>query len=100
MKTKELIIKVGLDKGFTKSKGEKLVKLLGEDFRERLVRYNIDGSEYKKFQNVVNEIKSKWDSISNKVPYGLSDGLWSYFYTSQICEIRDEMFPQFKKDKR
>lgn len=78
MKPKEFIIKYHLERGWNSRVQEPFL----QDFTNELIAFlelhnaqnNIRG-----FDNAVKTIRSKWDAVSNKIPYGLPDKLWSYF---------------------
>lgn len=45
----------------------------------------------KGFDNSVKVVRMKWDAISNKIPYGLPDSLWKYFYAAKVSKLREEL---------
>ena len=45
----------------------------------------------KGFDNAVKVIRMKWDAISNKIPFGLPDKLWNYFYATTVVKLREEL---------
>lgn len=100
MNSKEYVTHFKLSEKFSKSKGERLLVALGQEFKERCIKANLDGTEYKDFQNVVNEMRLKFNGISNKVPFGLSEDLWRFFYSTQICVVRDELYPNLNKKSK
>lgn len=56
---------------------------------------------YGKFKNCVKDMKTKWDSISNKtIGTGLPEKLWNYFFASVVAPIREEMFGDYLKAKK
>lgn len=49
------------------------------------------------FENIVKQIKQKFDSISNKSKMSIEkwDKLWKFFYASIVVKVRDEDFGEF-----
>jgi len=93
MKPKEYLEKYDL----TKSKNHNLFldDLTNELLSLLEVGRSLDGElNIKTFENSLRVIRQKWDAISNKIPFGLTEGLWEYFYATKICKIRKELFPE------
>ena len=48
-------------------------------------------------------VSAKWTSISNKIPYGIPEQLWNYFYATIVCPKREELcgkdMDQVREDK-
>lgn len=92
MKPKEFITKYHLERGWNSRVQEPFL----QDFTNELIAFleffnaqnNIRG-----FENAVKIIRSKWDAVSNKIPYGLPDKLWSYFWATVVCKLREELCP-------
>lgn len=97
MKPKEYIKECQLDKKVTRERLTKLVNLLGDEFSNLIKERNCDSTNFRKYQGVVKEIRTKWDAISNKIPFGLSDDAWKFFYASKVSPIKNELFPDTKK---
>ncbi len=53
----------------------------------------------KGFDNAVNVIRMKWDAIDKKIPFGIPEKLWGYYFATTIAKIREQMFPE-EMDKR
>jgi len=97
MKTKEYIKKYQLDKiHINKSISNKMISDLSVEFDEICDKLNIDDN-YHKFQSAVKEIRQKWDSISIKSKFMLTETLWNLFYASVICKKRAVLCPTFQK---
>ena len=92
MKPKEFITKYHLERGWN----SRVQKPFLQDFTNELIAFleffnaqnNIRG-----FENAVKVIRSKWDAVSHKIPYGLPDKLWSYFWATVVCKLREELCP-------
>lgn len=92
MKPKEFITKYHLERGWN----SRVQKPFLQDFTNELIAFleffnaqnNIRG-----FDNAVKVIRSKWDAVSRKIPYGLPDKLWSYFWATVVCKLREELCP-------
>nr|DAI54875.1 MAG TPA: DnaJ domain protein [Caudoviricetes sp.] len=98
MKPKEFITKFNLSKGWKSAKFEN--PTLQDQFLQDLTNELLAFTELYQvndnitaFNNAVSVIRSKWNSISNKIPYGLPDGLWNYFFATIVSPLRDELCP-------
>lgn len=99
MKPKEFIQKFGLEKGWNPKVQESFI----QSFTSELLAFlelNKAENNIKGFDNTVKVIRSKWDAISNKIPYGLPEKLWSYFYATVICKLREELCPKEMEQRR
>ena len=99
MKPKDFITKYQLEGGW-KPKAQKafLSDLTNELLA--LLEYNKAQGNLKGFDNAVTAIKSKWDGISKKIPYGLPDKLWSYYFATVIAPLREEFCPAQMEQRR
>ena len=51
--------------------------------------------ELSNFRSLINTIRTKWDSVNNKIPgMGLTEQLWNAFYASRVCLIGNTLFPE------
>lgn len=96
MKTKEIIEKANLTNGFDKKKQEVFFNLLASELSAAYVSYNVKDSE-RHFDAAIKTLRSKWDAISIKIPYGLSEGVWKSFYTKWVAPMKEEFCPTWKK---
>lgn len=99
MKPKDYIRKYRLDEGWYPYAQESFLKDLSEDFSELLERNGANGNLHG-FDNAVNEIRAKWDAISNKVRNGLPEGVWRFFYASAVIPERDRICPGMAEMRR
>ena len=104
MKPVEFLKKYNLSEGWKPKKQDKFL----EDMKAELIdameyfkvhhpgteEYEKSGENVKGFLNSVEQIKQKWTGISNKVPYGLPDTLWNYFYATVIIPMKEEYLPK------
>lgn len=99
MKPKDYIEKYSLKSGWnTKHQTEFL-----NDFTSELLafcEYNKALNNLKGFDNALRVVRQKWDSISNKIPKGLPESLWKYFFATTISKIREEMCPEQMQRRR
>lgn len=99
MKPKEFIKKHNLEKGWQSKKQDSFL----QDFTSELLAFlelNKAENNIRGFENSVKVIRMKWDAISNKIPYGLPEGLWSYFWATIVVKLRDELCPKEMERRR
>lgn len=91
MKTCEILKKYNLKgrKWDPKDQDSFIIDMKSE-FEGFAKQFNAEGSK-SGFLNAVNHIRKKWDAISNKVSYGLPDGLWSFFYATVVSPVKDKL---------
>lgn len=104
MKTKDYIKEFKLENGWinAKKKDPSLqVRFFSALINElsSLLEANKVGDNIKGFNNYVRQINFKWVGISNKIPYGLSDGLWKCFYATFIIPLRKSVCPNGDKSE-
>lgn len=93
MKTKEYIQEFGLADGWRPDRQKDFLDQLLSEFIA-LLEYNNADDNIRGFSNAVKAVRVKWDAISNKVPYGLPDKVWSYWYATTVVRLRDELCPK------
>lgn len=49
------------------------------------------------FDAAVKQLKIKWEAISKQVRYGLSDGLWNYFFATEVIKLKETLCPSWKE---
>ena len=99
MKTKEIIAQLHIQNGVaTKKQKEFFAVLIGE----LKVTYEGFGNKDsdRHFDAAVKQLRIKWDSISKQIKYGLTDGLWNYFYATEIVKLKNELCPTWAERKR
>lgn len=99
MKPKEYIKKFNFQNGFDKSKQKEFLRELAEELFATYELFDKPDDE-NIFDDSVDMIKQKWNSISKKIPYGLSDGLWNYFYATIIVPMKNKVCPTFVKQRK
>lgn len=93
MKTKEYLDKYNLHKGWnTKIQNEFLSDMTSE--LEAQLMLNKAENNIRGFDNALRCIRMKWDSISKKIPYGIPDKLWNYFFATVVAPLREQMCPR------
>lgn len=93
MKTKEYLDKYNLHKGWnTKIQNEFISDMTSE--LEAQLMLNKAEDNIRGFDNALRCIRMKWDSISKKIPYGIPDKLWNYFFATVVAPLREQMCPR------
>lgn len=92
MKPKEYIEKYGIQGGWNPKKQQDFLSDLTSELLA-FCEYNKAENNIKGFDNSVKVIRMKWDSISNKIRFGLPEGMWRYFYATVIVKVREELCP-------
>lgn len=85
----------------------KAMTLLKEDFVSKLDKTANSRKDLNVFERIVAEFKTKFTSLSNKVPTHIGDNQWNWLYATYISKMRDEYFQeelekrkQFNKKKK
>lgn len=92
MKTKEFLSKYNLKKGWDNAKGGKFIADMTSEFTQ-IVETSNAKEDIRAFNNAVKIIRTKWNAISNKIPYGIPPKVWAYFYATVVAKTRDTLFP-------
>ena len=90
MKPKGFIEKYGIQGGWNHKHQTNFL----QDFTSELIvmlEYNKAVDNIKGFDNALKTIRQKWDAISNKIRFGLPDGMWRYFFATVVVKLREEM---------
>lgn len=90
MKPKEFIEKYGLSGGWNPKHQNNFLQDLTSELLVML-EYNKAADNIRGFDNALRTIRQKWDGISNKVPNGLPEGMWRYFFATVVVKLREEM---------
>lgn len=99
MKTKEYLDKYNLHKGWnTKIQNEFISDMTSE--LEAQLMLNKAEDNIRGFNNALRCLRMKWDSISKKIPYGIPEGLWNYFFATIVASLREQMCPREMKRQR
>lgn len=96
MKPKEIIEQANLSKGFDKKSQDVFFKIMSDELRAAYASYKVKDSD-RHFVAAVKTLRSKWDGISKKIPYGLTDGVWGFFYARYAAPMKEELCPTWKK---
>lgn len=106
MKPKEIISQLHLEKGCKgKAKIAALSLLMIKELETALREMNIcrEGADFdndSKFDKVVRQIFTKWNAVSLKIPYGISDGAWSFFYAEYVIKLKEQLCPSWLARKQ
>lgn len=99
MKTKEYLDKYNLHKGWdTKIQNEFISDMTSE--LEAQLMLNKAEDNIRGFNNALRCLRMKWDSISKKIPYGIPEGLWNYFFATVVAPLREQMCPREMQRQR
>lgn len=99
MKTKEYLDKYNLHKGWnTKIQNEFISDMTSE--LEAQLMLNKAEDNIRGFDNALRCLRMKWDSISKKIPYGIPDKLWNYFFATVVAPLREQMCPREMQRRR
>lgn len=93
MKPKELIKKYKLEKGWKSNYQNDFLQDITSELLAFL-EYNKADNNIKGFDNAVKVIRMKWNAVSNKIPFGLPDKLWSFFWATTVVKLREEFCPK------
>jgi len=93
MKPKEFIEKYNLARGWNKYKQNEFLTDMTSELLALLETYHAENN-IKGFDNAVNVIRMKWDAIDKKIPYGIPEKLWGYYFATTIAKIREQMCPE------
>lgn len=96
MKPKEIIEQANLSKGFSKKNQDVFFKIMSDELLAAYDSYGVKDSD-RHFDAAVKTLRSKWDGISKKIPYGLTDGVWGFFYARYAAPMKEELCPTWKK---
>lgn len=93
MKPKEFIEKYGIQGGWNPKHQTNFL----QDFTSELIvmlEYNKAVDNIKGFDNALRTVRQKWDAISNKIRFGLPEGMWRYFFATVVVKLKEEMCPR------
>lgn len=96
MKTKEIIEAAGLQNGFNRKNQQRFFELLVNELLNIYDSFRVKDSD-RHFTAAVKILRSKWDGISLKIPTGLSEGTWGFFYAKNLGPLKGELCPTWKK---
>lgn len=99
MKTKEYLDKYNLHKGWNTKIQNEFISDMTSEFEAQLM-LNKAENNIRGFDNALRCIKMKWDSISKKIPYGIPDKLWNYFFATVVAPLREQMCPREMQRQR
>lgn len=99
MKPKDFIEKYNLNRGWKTFIQDEFLTDMTSELLALLETYH-DEKNIKGFDNAVNVIRMKWDAISKKIPYGIPEKLWGYYFATTIAKIREQMFPKEMAKRR
>lgn len=99
MKSKEYINAFKIQNGWNSQKQKAFLSELTQELVATFELFDKPDDEHI-FNVSVNMIRQKWDSISKKIPFGLPDNMWSYFYATVIVPFKKESCPTFVKQQQ
>ena len=99
MKTKEYLDKYNLHKGWNTKIQNEFISDMTSEFEAQLM-LNKAENNIRGFDNALRCIRMRWDSISKKIPYGIPDKLWNYFFATVVAPLREQMCPREMQRRR
>lgn len=99
MKTTDIVKSLNLQEGVNSKNKKALFKILGEELEANYLKYHQDDSD-RHFDAAVKDLHNKWKAISNKTKWGLTDGLWNFFYATVVVKLKGEYCPSWAERKR
>lgn len=99
MKTVDIIKSLNLQEGINSKSKKALFKILGEELESNYLKYNQEDSD-RHFDAAVKDLYNKWKAISNKTKYGLTEGLWNFFYATVVVKLKEKYCPSWAERKR
>lgn len=96
MKTKEIIATLQIQEGVPVKKQKQFFAILVKELEEIYNGFGNNDSE-RHFDAAVKQLRIKWEAISKQVRYGLSDGLWNYFFATEVIKLKETLCPSWKE---
>ena len=96
MKTKEIIASLQIQGGVSAKKQKQFFAILVKELEEIYNGFGNKDSE-RHFDAAVKQLRIKWSSISKQVRYGLSDGLWNFFFATEVIKLKETLCPSWKE---
>jgi len=99
MKVKQYISKYGLDMASNFDHSSFIFDLSSDFISQIEYQMSVGQFQLAHFENLVKQIKQKFDSISykSKVSIDKWEKLWKYFYATVVVKLRDEHFGDYLK---
>lgn len=85
MTTKEIVAQYGWQQGYNPRGQRHLLSVFTEELTLRLRKHMTP----RDFSNAVREVRRKWDALSNRIPGGIPDGAWNFWYATTVVTMRD-----------
>ena len=95
MTTKEIIARARLTDGFDKKNQNTLFCILRGELLSAYKEFKGEDNE-RLFEASVKKVRTKWRAIDIKVPFGLPEGLWGYFYAAYVIPAKKALCPTWK----
>ena len=99
MKPKEYIRKFNLQNGWEQSKSKPFLDELANELAATFELFD-KPDDINAFDHSLDQISSKWNSISKKIPFGLPDKLWDFFFASRVAPLRESVCPTFTSQEK
>lgn len=99
MKPKEYIKKFNLQNGWEQSQTDSFLTELTNELAATFELFN-KPDDINAFNHALDQISDKWNSISKRIPFGLPDKLWNYFYATQVVLLRKLVCPTFTMQQK
>lgn len=99
MKTKEIINHLEIQNGLKGKKQKEFFAVMIEELEDLYQSFGNEDSE-RHFNAAVKMLYSKWSSISKQITYGLPEGLWNFFYATEVVKLKNNLCPSWADRKR
>ncbi len=100
MKSKQYVKKYDLGQGVNFNHNEFIADMVF-DFMSMIEWEELRGEfNLGKFDQVVTQMRDKWEGINNKTLGILPEKLWKYFYATVVVELKSEKFPELEKQRQ
>lgn len=99
MKTKEIIATLHIENGVKAKDQKAFFNTMLAELKSGYEKFgNVDSERH--FDAAVKDLNGKWKSISKQIRGGISDGLWNFFYATEIVAMKNQLCPTWANRKR
>lgn len=95
MKTREIIEQAQISRGLTLEKQPRFFAIMAQELERIYKEFNQEDSE-RHFTAALKMLRSKWDGVSNKIRYGIKDGVWDFFFAVEVVRLKKDLLPTWR----